>query len=230
MEVGRESATKHAEKGWLSVQVESGTAGKRKFSGQAQLVSPEGVSVISDIDDTIKISNVLDKQELLANTFLKKYQPVPGMAEAYRDWAGQGAVFHYVSASPWQLYSPLADFMSREQFPSGSFGLRSFRVKDRTFFNLFASPMESKVPVIESILSRYPGRQFVLVGDSGEKDPEVYGEIARRHKDQLLRIYIRNVPNSDVSKERLEAAFKDVDHEFWNVFTEAGELSAIRRK
>ena len=119
--------------------------------------------------------------------------------------------------------------MSREQFPSGSFDLRSFRIKDRTFFNLFASPMESKVPVIVSILSRYPGRQFILVGDSGEKDPEVYGEVARRHKDQLLRIYIRNVPDSDVSKERLEKAFSNVDPGLWKVFTEAGELTGELR-
>jgi phosphatidate phosphatase APP1 len=184
--------------------------------------------VISDIDDTIKISNVLDKEKLLANTFIKEFRPVPGMVDAYRSWAKEGAIFHYVSGSPWQLYSFLNDFMVREGFPPGSFALRSFRVKDRTFFNLFASPEKSKIPIIETILSRYAGRQFVLVGDSGERDPEVYGEIARSHPKQIVHILVRNVPGSDVSKERLEKAFSGVALDRWKLFRDAGELLGVR--
>ncbi len=224
VEIKLEHAAQYEKNGWLPFHIATTATGGRKLGGQVQLVPTEGLSVISDIDDTIKISNVLDKEELLANTFLKKYEPVPGMAEVYRGWVEQGAVFHYVSASPWQLYGPLSEFMSRDGFPLGSFSMRSFRVKDRTFFNLFASPMESKVPVIESILSRYPDRQFILVGDSGEKDPEVYGEIARIHSEQVQRIFIRNVPGSDVTEKRMGAAFRDVDPKRWKLFADAGEL------
>ncbi|MDT8396475.1 MAG: phosphatase domain-containing protein [bacterium] len=227
VEVDRDLAESHREGDWLPFQVDTGTTGGRKRGGRVQLIPPGGLSVISDIDDTIKVSNVLDKEELLANTFLKEYRPVPGMAEAYRAWEKEGAVFHYVSASPWQLYLPLAGFMSSEGFPPGAFTLRSFRIKDRTFFNLFASPMETKVPVIGSIMSRYPGRKFILVGDAGEKDPEVYGEIARTHADQVARILIRDVPGGDVSKKRMEAAFKEVDADRWKVFNDAGELPVI---
>lgn len=227
VEIDRDRAARHQEGSWLPFEVVSRIIGGRKRGGRVQLIPPRGLSVISDLDDTIKISGVLDKEELLANTFLKEFRPVPEMSDTFRTWAEKGAVFHYVSASPWQLYPPLADFMSREGFPSGSFTLRSFRIKDRTFFNIFASPEETKIPVIESIVSGYPDRRFILVGDSGEKDPEVYGEIARSHPDQVVRIFIRDVTGSDVSKERLENAFRDVERNRWRVFKDAGELRGV---
>ena len=227
VEIDRDRAARHQEGNWLPFEVVSRISGGRKRGGQVQLIPPKGLSVISDLDDTIKESGVLDKEELLVNTFLKEFRPVEGMPEVYQSWAKEGAVFHYVSGSPWQLYPFLADFMSREGFPSGSFDLRGFRVKDRTFFNLFASPEETKIPAIEAIFSRYPDRQFILVGDSGEKDPEVYGEIARNHPEQVVRIFIRNVPGGDVSMERLDQAFRDVAQDRWRLFKNGGQLNGI---
>ena len=225
--INRKRAALHLDGGWLPFEVDTGTTRGRKFEGRVQLIPPEGLSVISDIDDTIKISNVLDKRELLANTFLKEYKPVPGMAEGYRSWAKRGAVFHYVSGSPWQLYPFISDFMSREGFPPGSYALRAFRVKDRTFFNLFASPEETKIHAIEALMDQFPGRRFILVGDSGEKDPEVYGEIARNHTKQVERIFIRDVPDGDVSRERLEKAFRGVEPDRWRLFADGGQLPEI---
>lgn len=210
--------------GWLPFYIDSAQTGGLKVVGQTQVVPPKGLSVISDIDDTIKISGVLDKKVLLENTFLKEFKPVPGMSRLYHRWELEGAVFHYVSASPWQLYPELAKLLSTERFPRGSISLRSFRVKDRTFFNLFTSPEKSKVPIIESILARYPLRKFILVGDSGEKDPEVYGEIARSHKEQVLKIFIRNVPGSVASKERYEKAFEGVDNDRWMLFGDPAKI------
>jgi phosphatidate phosphatase APP1 len=56
----------------------------RVFSGEVHVLEPTGISVISDIDDTIKVSHVTDRKALLRNTFLKPFQPVEGMAEVYR--------------------------------------------------------------------------------------------------------------------------------------------------
>ena len=88
---------------WLDFRVGGGTEVDRTFSGCAQLISQSGVTVISDIDDTIKQSEVADRRKLLQNTFLREFEPVIGMAEVYQGWAAQGAAFHYVSSSPWQL-------------------------------------------------------------------------------------------------------------------------------
>ena len=60
------------------------------------LLPREGVSVISDIDDTLKHTHVLSRQALLANTFLREFEPIPGMANLFREWSDQGAAFHYV--------------------------------------------------------------------------------------------------------------------------------------
>ncbi|HEX20627.1 MAG TPA: DUF2183 domain-containing protein, partial [Acidiferrobacteraceae bacterium] len=130
----------------------------RKYIGRVQLVSASGLSIISDIDDTIKISNVLDKKELMSNTFLRPFKAAPGMAALYRSLHRQGAVFHYVSASPWQLYPPLEQFREQHHFPEGSFHLKSFRWRDRSFFNIFKSSVNYKIVVIENIIKDSPGR------------------------------------------------------------------------
>jgi len=79
--------------------------------GRIQLLDAAGLSVISDIDDTVKQSNVADRRELLKNTLLREFTAVPGMPEAFRRWEAEGVAFHYVSASPWQLSSCLCSFL-----------------------------------------------------------------------------------------------------------------------
>src|ERR1051326_6865906 len=163
--------------GLLAFQTVSADQRLHSYPGEVYLINETGLSVISDIDDTIKISEVLDRKALVRNTFCRPFQPVPGMADLYRRWARTaGAQFHYVSASPWQLYPPLDDFIRSNNFPEGSFHLKLFRIKDKTFFDLFRSPERYKLAVLEPMLERFPNRRFVLVGDSGEKDPETYGD------------------------------------------------------
>jgi len=163
----------------LPASIPTAGGGKRELSLQVDLLPDEGLSVISDIDDTIKISNVRKRSEVVMNTFCRPFQPVSGMAEVYQRWALDGARFHYVTASPWQLYLPLSQFAHSNRFPSGTFHMKSFRAKDTSFFSLFESPEHYKAPVIEHLLRLFPKRQWVFVGDSGEKDPEVYGAEAQ---------------------------------------------------
>jgi hypothetical protein len=210
---------------WVSAAVVPDQGDRRGFAGAVQLVAPRGLSVISDIDDTIKISHVTDKKQLLAHTFLNAFEPVPGMAAVYRSWQEAGAVFHYVSSSPWQLYPALAAFMSDADFPNGSFHLRYFRVKDESFLNLFASSKQTKPPVIEALLEAYPGRDFVLVGDSGESDPEIYGAIARAHPERIRHIAIRLVTPERRDNPRMQAAFASLPEDRWSLFEDPGELT-----
>lgn len=200
----------------------------RQFSGRIQLIGESGISVVSDIDDTIKVSDVSDKQELIKNTFIKPFQAVSGMPEIYSSWEKQGAAFHYVSSSPWQLYPFLNEFIENSALPRGSFHLKQFRIKDQSFFDLFASPMESKVPTISGIIKQYPERRFVLVGDSGEEDPEVYARIFRTHKDQIHHICIRNVTNESAESQRYKDTFSGISPDLWTVFEEPSDLKKIR--
>jgi phosphatidate phosphatase APP1 len=210
--------------GWGNFRAVTSAEDKRKFSGRIQFVPQEGLSVISDIDDTIKNTRVTERGEMLANTFTRKFRAVKGMAGLYKQAADQGVVFHYVSGSPWQLYEPLAEFFADVGFPAGSFHLKYFRVKDSTLFDLFASQEATKIKSITAILDAFPRRRFILVGDSGEQDPEIYGRIARASPDRIAGIFIRKVSDTSVADNRLATAFRDIDAETWHAFTEADEI------
>jgi phosphatidate phosphatase APP1 len=213
---------------WLPVRLIAQEGDQRRVTGRLQLVAAKGISVVSDIDDTVKQSNVLDKKELLQNTFARPFAAVPGMPEAYQAWASQGAVFHYVSSSPWQLYPALIQFLHDSGLPDGSLFLKNFRIKDESFFDLFASPLASKLPAISGLVERYPHRQFILVGDSGEKDPEVYAAIYRQYKNRIRHIFIRNVTAENAQARRYQDAFAGIADDKWTVFEDAGELQRYR--
>ena len=196
----------------------------REFRGTAHLLAATGLSVISDVDDTIKVSHVRDRQALLRKTFYEPFYAVDGMAAVYRAWAADGASFHYVSASPWQLYEPLAEFTVANGFPAGSWHMKQFRVKDGSFLMLFDSPEAYKPGVIEPMLLQFPQRRFILVGDSGERDPEIYGALARKFPAQIHRILVRDVSNESAEAARYKDAFKDVPREKWRIFREPSEI------
>ncbi len=209
---------------WLPVSLVTPNKDKRQFTGVIQLMHDTGVSVISDIDDTIKVSNVLDKKELMRNTFLREFAPVPAMSTLYHNWYEQGASFHYVSASPWQLYPALTEFLQQRGFPQGSFHMKLFRIKDESFHNLFVAPLEYKVPLISELLLQHPRRQFILVGDSGEKDPEVYQQIVQRFPGQVKHVFIRNVTNEVKSAARYQQLYQHDQRPLLTVFDNAKEL------
>jgi hypothetical protein len=182
------------------------------MAGQVQLVPEQGLSIVSDIDDTIKISHVPDRRRLVKGIFFDDSIPAPGMAAWYRQLADAGCCFHYVSASPWQLY-PTLNKMRQQHFPFGSFSLRHFYVGDETFLEFFASSREYKLDTIRQLLARFAQRQFALVGDSGQEDPEVYTQIAIEHPQQVAAILIRRVPiesyTDDTTSDQLD---KDNQH------------------
>lgn len=196
----------------------------RQFRGAVQLVGSTGLSVISDIDDTIKHSHVLEHEELLKNTFLRDFGAIPGMPELYQQWEKQGAVFHYVTGSPWQLYPSLRDFTDSQHFPRGSFMMRNFRLKDSSLITFTLSSYDYKLSTIDKLLNTYPDRRFILVGDSGEKDPEVYAEIARRHSKQVEAIYIRNVTDEAIEDERFSALTESSNEIEWHLFIDGNDL------
>ncbi|HEY6414879.1 MAG TPA: App1 family protein [Acidimicrobiales bacterium] len=198
----------------------------RTFGGVVHLAGETGWSVVSDVDDTIKISQVRDRQALVRHTFCRPFEPVPGMAAVYRAWAGAaGARFHYVSASPWPLYPALSAFARSTGLPDGTWHLKPFRWKDESLLELFAKPDVYKASVIEPLLARFPRRRFVLVGDSGERDPEIFGALARRHPGQIARVLIRDVTGEAPAAPRYRAAFRDLAPGVGQVFGDPAEIA-----
>lgn len=129
---------------WFNYKVIDPVKPERVFSGQVQMISETGLSVISDVDDTIKISEVLDKKALIRNTFVKPYKATEGFPEYYKTLEKQGAYFHYVSASPWQLQPSLKPFMDKH-YPQGTIALRDFRLTDSSLLKFLQSSAEYKI-------------------------------------------------------------------------------------
>jgi len=224
------AATDHP--GWVPFSLKGCKAGDDAWGGRVVLIEPQGVSVISDIDDTIKVSSVTSRRALIESTFLRPYRAVPGMANVYAHWQKKGAQFHYLSMSPWQLYGPLSTFLDREGFPAGVLHLRTVRTPGQgatarvlmeSLSELMAPAREVKLKELETLFKAFPQRKFILVGDSGEQDPEIYAEIARRFPSQVKLIAIRD-SQRDGDPARFATAFEGLPTDLWRVFRSPGDL------
>jgi hypothetical protein len=184
--------------------------------GTALYASAEGVAAVFDIDDTIKDSNVLNKKVLLLNTFINEYKAIDEVRPIFEYIKSlDNPSFHYVSASPVQLYPALREFLEREGFPKGSFHLRG--ATDISDLVLTKKELVAhKTTQIEKLFAAYPGRKFVLVGDSGENDPEIYASFKRKYPDKVILIAIHDVKNEGKASPRFEKVFQNLDD--WMLF------------
>lgn len=155
--------------------------------------------IISDIDDTILHTGVVSrfKWRLLVNTLFKRAErrsPLEGAAEFYhklhRGTTGNKAnPLYYVSHSPWNLYRYLEHFLTLNKFPKGPVLLRSFS----NIFKKRKGEKPQKQKEIINLLKMYPNMSFILIGDSGEHDADIYIEIAEAYPKRVKAIYLRSV-------------------------------------
>ncbi|KAJ3762392.1 hypothetical protein EV360DRAFT_35831 [Lentinula raphanica] len=152
------------------------------------------VRVISDIDDTIKYSNVTGgARAVFHNVFVRELKDIviPGMGEWYEEMWKKGVRFHYVSNGPFELLPLIGEFFKISKLPPGSVKLRSYAGRS-LFSGLLSAPSARKRAGVLEILDAFPDSRFILIGDSGEQDLELYTELARERADQVLAIFIRD--------------------------------------
>jgi hypothetical protein len=191
--------------GWLKVRART-TDGNGAGDGRILFLEPEGLSVVSDIDDTIKVTHVpAGKKTVLRNTFLNAFKEAEGMRDRYAKFAEEGRVsFHYVSGSPWQLFNLLEDFLVGEKgFPAGTFHMKNVgkNILDAGGLDSVIkfvrggdlATLDQKVRQITNLMMNLSGRKFIFVGDSGEKDPEVFRAMKALFPGRVQDIYIRDV-------------------------------------
>lgn len=194
--------------GWLRIKAVSK---EHRGVGWVQLIAPKGLSVISDVDDTIRITEIRAGAEaVVRNTMTRPFRETPGMPGRYGEL--HEAAFHYVSAGPIQLYEPLWSFVTEnDRYPRGSFHMRPLGknlTEENTWKQVFAlvaegaSTAELKTKHIDGILADFPERQFILIGDSGESDPEIYRNIQKQHPAQIREIWIRDVGGDTANPDR----------------------------
>lgn len=201
--------------------------------------SNHSFGVITDIDDTILIShstNVRKKLKLMLFKNAKTRLPFDG-ASAFYQALYQGPnleknhPFFYVSSSEWNLYDLLVDFCQHHDFPKGPFLLRDAQIQINKIWKVGGGNHHHKYEKICRILDMYPHLPFILVGDSGQRDAEIYSEISQQHPDRILAIYIRDVRPSrhqavkDIAKKLAE---KNIDMVLVKD-TEEAALHALQR-
>lgn len=175
--------------------------------GRVLVPDPDAkVWVVSDIDDTVLQTGLAEGLTAVKTTLLGQAhtrRAVPGMATLYRALEagrpGDGrSAFFYLSTGPWSLYSLLTDFMKVRGFPDGPLFLTDWGPQERY---ITRSGTEHKRQSLSRLAAHYPGRRFVLIGDSGQRDPYTYAEFAKAHPESVAAIIIVDVGLADQSEE-----------------------------
>jgi phosphatidate phosphatase APP1 len=190
------------------------------YRTQARVLVPPATArlgVISDLDDTVVRTDVASRVRMMKNVFFGNAHtrmPFPGVAAFYRALERGGGPFahnpvFYVSSSPWNLFEVLAEFLELRRIPAGPLLLRDWGVSS-------VDPGEGghaghKSRHIATILGLYPALPFILVGDSGQEDPEIYHRAVHQHPERILAVYIRNVSRHPERVEAIRALAAEVE-------------------
>lgn len=185
------------EPGWHRVEL-SLNDGVRA-AAQVLVVDPDArIGLVSDVDDTILETGLTRGVEFLRITLLTDVHertPFRGAAALYRAIAGTTAPVFYLSTSPWNLHEMLLEFIALRRFPLGPLLLTDWGPSRSGLFRIGAQ--EHKLGVVRRLLDEHPGLRLVLVGDSGQSDPEIYATLAREHPSRIVAVYIRRTRHAD---------------------------------
>lgn len=178
--------------------------------GALFVLPAKGLAIISDIDDTILHTGVTSKREMMKNALLKnaaQVDPVPGAATAYtRAKAAGASLIFYLSGSPQNFVRRMQDFLRLRKFPLGPLLLKNFGT-DPTF-----DQQTYKMAHLKRVFEAHPGLRFILVGDSGEHDPELYAKVRGLYPARVAAVLIRLVVNGDNRPERFPNMHVVADH------------------
>lgn len=181
---------------------------------QGQIYIPPARSrfvVISDIDDTVMHTGVANKLGMLWRLFVADAQSrvaFPGVAALYRALhtgvsGDEGNPMLYVSRAPWGIYAVLEEFFCLHRIPVGPvLFLREWGISWKS--PLPREAADHKQELIRNMLELYKDLPFVLIGDSGQHDPEIYRQIVDEHPGRVLAVYIRNVSRNRSRMAQIE--------------------------
>jgi len=176
---------------------------KDRAKTKALIITKPAVGIISDFDDTLVVSNVLNKLKLAINTAFKNYKQrkaVEGMATWFKEILAknpknsQSALF-IISGSPQQLFKPIEDFLNYHNFPKHTLILKKAHGDNK---DPLTNQLAYKVQKIEKLIKLYPNIKWYLFGDSGEKDREVYAHIKAKYPKNVIKYFIRDVKSGDI--------------------------------
>ena len=164
------------------------------------VIDPESrFGILSDIDDTVMVT-ALPRPFLAAwNTFVldeHARRPVPGMAVLYERLVREhpGCPVIYLSTGAWNVAPTLRRFLDRNLYPPGALLLTDW---GPTHDRWFRSGKDHKQKSLERLAEELPDLKWLLVGDDGQHDEEIYEEFSERHPDKVAAIAIRQLSTSE---------------------------------
>jgi phosphatidate phosphatase APP1 len=192
---------------WVDVELTPGlheavlsTARDNAVTADVHVLDPaEDVGVISDIDDTVVVT-WLPRPALAAwNAFVvhqSARQTVPGMPMLYQRILREhpSAPVLYVSTGAWSVFPVLRRFLYKNGFPEGPMLLTDW---GPTNTGIFPSGRTHKEQSLEQLAELFPHVRWLLIGDDGQHDPEIYGDFARRRPEQVAAVAIRELSSSE---------------------------------
>jgi phosphatidate phosphatase APP1 len=153
------------------------------------------VGIVCDIDDTVWITELHHPLRAAWRTLRHSSggrQPVPGMAAllAWLHAQHPGAPVIYLSNGPWNLAGPVERFLERHGFPPGALLMTDWGLTPRGWFR---DGRAHKAGALRRVSADLPSVRWVLVGDDGEHDPDLYAAFAAEHPDRVAAIALRQV-------------------------------------
>lgn len=174
----------------------------------AQILVPPAAArfgIISDLDDTVMLSHATNLLRMFRTVFLSNARqrlPFPGVAAFYRALhAGQNPLI-YLSSSPWNLYDLFMDFFALHDIPQAPLFLRDWGI---TQVEILPTEHQShKLAAIRELLDFFGELPFILIGDSGQQDPEIYAQVVHDYPGRISAVYIRDVTPGPARREAVQ--------------------------
>jgi phosphatidate phosphatase APP1 len=182
---------------------------------------PGQVGIVSDIDDTLTDSDVPHKIHLIFNTLFHSQYDVkvfPGAGPQLAKVAGTSSSFpvrplFFLTGSPWNLHDRIEFAFGRNKVPKGAFILRRFSKEPMKAYDF-------KLPHLQELFAAFPNTKWVLFGDTGEQDPEVYAQMSKERPNNIQAIFIHNVTKASPADARFSYGGKKM-----TLFTDWNGLS-----
>jgi phosphatidate phosphatase APP1 len=204
---------------WHGVELEvvhPPTAGSGRGGTGVLVPSPAArFGIVSDIDDTVIQTDVARLASMIADVAFGSAHtraPFPGVAAFFRALhAGTGTVpnpVFYVSNGPWNLYDVFEHFLELRGIPPGPVELRDWGAPWREVRRV--GRYEHKLESIRRIFRTLPGLPLILIGDSGEDDPEIYRDLVHEFPSRVPAVYIRDVSRDPLRRREIAELAEEV--------------------
>jgi hypothetical protein len=190
----------------------------------AYLVPPQGLTIISDIDDILRVTKIYLPKQGLNNSFANPFTPWMNMPDIYANWSRSlpDMHFHYLTTTPEQITRNYMDYIYKT-YPGGSFDTRPLNFSD------VSATLSIRKYLLDKVFQTFPQRKFILMADTSNSDVmRDYPQLAKQYSGQVQCIFLRNTSATDDDKFPYDTSgFKGLNQSQYMFFIVPDDLSNL---